>query len=59
MGGAGLDIEFTEGEIRVVWSKVFSTICPAELRTKVVFEACLMELGGEQLRLALHRLRQR
>jgi hypothetical protein len=55
---ASHEIAFTDVEIRTVWSKLFSAVCPADLRTKDVFEACLMELGSEYLRETLQRMRR-
>jgi hypothetical protein len=52
------DIQFTEKEIRIVWSRLFASVCPADLRTKSVFEACLMELGSERLREVLWEMRR-
>ena len=43
-------IEFTDAAVREVWAKVFGAPCPESLSTVQVYEACLAELGGEQLR---------
>jgi len=49
-------IEFTDADIRAVWKMVFGADCPEELTTVQVYEACLAELGGEQLRKELRCL---
>lgn len=50
-------IEFTEDEIRAVWTKVFKADVPESLTTTQMFEACVIELSPEILREELTCLR--
>ena len=51
------EIEFTEEEIRSVWSATFGAEPPKVLSIRQIFEACLSELGPEILREELRERR--